>query len=121
MAYLRLQDFAEKRVDNPMMNLGSGVIGLGSYTRNRHNLVLSPTLKQRMKTVARAMRDNCSLPDKCLPSSMSDRAIGSPVPGKPGKVYTRCSSEEAASRIRNAAECGKMQLSTKGGVYGRGA
>ena len=119
MTYLSIVDFTSKRVVNPRMLQPGGVVMPGSYTRTRRNTPVSPGLLQRMKFTAGTMAANCRIADKCLPAGMNRAAIGQPVPGKPGKVYVECTSEEAARRLRNARECAIRQLSTKGGIYSK--
>jgi len=118
MYLLRPETFTRRVVFNPRMLKPGGAIGPGSYTRRAKNVVVSPGLIARNEFTARAMVENCSLPDKCVPKGM-DHLVGQPVPGKPGKVYTACTDEERARRLQAARECAIRTLSTKGGIYGK--
>jgi hypothetical protein len=99
------------------MLLKGGSVGPGSYERRNKNVVMSGGLKARNAFTAEIMRANCSLRDKCLPNTMNRGALGAPVPGSPGKIYTDCTDEEAARRLMDARECASRNLATKGGIY----
>lgn len=118
MAYLTLQSLGRREVVSSRMLKPGGTVGSGSYSRRIKNIITSPGLMRRMDFAASVMTANCRLTDACAPEG-KDALIGKPVPGKPGKMYTRCTVEEAATRLRNARECGKRNLATKGGIYGR--
>jgi len=118
MYLLRPETWTRRVVFNPRMLKPGGAVGPGSYTRRNKNVVVSPGLIKRNEYTARAMIENCSLPDKCVPKGRDDLA-GQPVPGKPGKVYVTCTDEERARRLQQARECAIRVLSTKGGIYGR--
>ena len=104
-------------VGNPRMLLKGGGVGSGTYERRNKNVVTSGGLMARNAFAAEVMRANCSLRDKCMPGNMSRSALGAPVPGSPGKVYTECTDEEAARRLMDARECASRNLATKGGIY----
>ena len=118
MYLLRPETFTRRVVFNPRMLKPGGAVGPGSYTRRAKNVVVSPGLIARNEFTARAMVENCSLKDKCVPKGMEHLA-GQPVPGKPGKVYVECTDEERARRLQAARECARKVLSSKGGIYGR--
>lgn len=123
MAHLSLEDFTSKKVQTSRMLKKGGVVGPGSYTRTRKNTPVSPNLLARMDYTARAMPQNCSEADVCVPTKfvqagVADRLVGTPVPGKPGKVYTQCDETERARRLAGARACAINTLSTKGGIYG---
>lgn len=109
--------WTKSTVNSSRMLLKGGDVGPGSYERRNKNVVLSGGLVARNAFTAEVMRANCSLRDKCLPNSMGRGALGAPVPGNPGKIYTDCTDEEAARRLMDARECATRQLSTKGGIY----
>jgi hypothetical protein len=99
------------------MLLKGGDVGPGSYERRNKNVVMSAGLRARNSFTSEVMRANCSLRDKCLPNSMGRGALGAPVPGSPGKIYTDCTDEEASRRLMDARECASRNLATKGGIY----
>ncbi len=117
MAYLTLQSLGRREVTTSRMLKPGGAVGSGQYTRRIKNIVTSPVLLRRMDFAAAVMTANCRLTDACAPEG-KEALVGKPVSGKPGKMYTRCSVEEASNRLRAARECAKRNLATKGGIYG---
>ena len=115
--YLELADFTQKSVVSSAMLQPDGSVAMGKYTRRAKNIVSSPGLLSRMKWTAANMRANCGLTDKCVPTGMTDLAIGNPVPGSPGKRYVACTPEERVRRLTSALACAKSTLATRGGVY----
>lgn len=109
--------WAYKTVSSSRMLQKGGTVGSGTYIRRNKNVVTAGGLMARNSFAAEVMRANCSLRDTCLPSSLSRGALGAPVPGKVGKVYTECTDEEAARRLMDARECASRNLATKGGIY----
>ncbi|GAH96392.1 unnamed protein product, partial [marine sediment metagenome] len=65
--------------------------------RRAKNIISSPGLLARMDWTAANMKANCGLADKCVPTGMTDMAIGQPVPGAVGKRYVACTTEEIKS------------------------
>ena len=118
--YLELADFTQKSVVSSAMLQPDGSVAMGKYTRRAKNIVSSPGLIARMKWTAANMRANCSLSDKCVPTGMTDMAVGQPVPGAPSKRYVACTSDERVRRLTSALACAKTTLATKGGVYASG-
>jgi len=119
MPHLTLIDFTLRRVFNPRMLQPGGVVAPGSYTRTRRNTPLSPGLLDRMEFTARTMREKCAKKDKCLPARLTPKAVGQPVPGKPGYVYVECTEEERRKRLEDARKCAIDNISTRGGIYTR--
>lgn len=117
MAYLTLQSLGRREVTSSRMLKPGGTVGSGQYTRRIKNIISSPGLLRRMDFTAGVMIANCRLTDACAPEG-KEMLVGKPVSGKPGKMYTRCTVEEASARLRNARECAKRNLATKGGIYG---
>jgi len=118
MAYLRLVDYTQIPVANPRMLQKGGGVAAGRYERRGKNIVISPILIARNEWTATHMKADCSLGNKCVPSGMNPAAVGQPVPGSPGKLYTNCTDTERVARLNNARECAMRVLATKGGVYG---
>ena len=118
MAYLTLVDFTQIPVTNSKMLQKGGGVAQGRYTRRAKNIVVSPGLIARNEWAAEHMRESCSLDNKCIPTGMNSAAVGQPVPGSPGKLYTNCTDAERATRLENARTCAKSTLATKGGIYG---
>lgn len=109
--------WAYKTVSSSRMLQKGGTVGSGTYMRRNKNVVTAGGLKARNSFAAEVMRANCSLKDACLPGNMGRAALGAPVPGKVGKIYTDCSDDEAARRLMDARECASRNLATKGGIY----
>lgn len=120
MTYLTLQSFARREVQSSRMLKKGGEVGPGNYSRRAKNIVTSPGLLRRMDYAAAIMKANCALTDACAPEGR-ETLVGKPVPGKAGKMYTRCTVADAANRLKAARACGKTNLSTKGGIYGSGS
>ena len=119
MAYLTLQSLGRREVTSSRMLKPGGTVGTGQYSRRIKNIVTSPGLLRRMDFAATIMTANCRLSDACAPEGR-EALVGKPVPGKPGKMYTRCTVDEAVRRLTTARACAKTNLSTKGGIYGSG-
>lgn len=118
---LEMVDFTQTVVSNPRGMKPGGAVGPIRYTRSRKNVIVSGGLKARNEMVAREVSRACSLADACLPTGMNPAAVGRPVPGKPGKVYTSCTADEAVRRLTTNLGCVTPILSTSGGIYGKGS
>ena len=117
MSYLTLADFSRRSVTSSMMLQKGGGVGPGKYDRRAKNIISSPGLLARMDWTAANMKANCGLADKCVPTGMTDMAVGQPVPGAVGKRYVACTTDERARRLDAALTCARTTLATKGGVY----
>ena len=117
MSFLTLADFSRRSVTSSRMLQKGGGVGPGKYDRRAKNIISSPGLLARMDGTAANMRANCGLADKCVPTGMSDMAVGQPVPGSPSKRYVACTIEERARRLDAALSCARTTLATRGGVY----
>ena len=112
MVHLRKSDFTTKTVRSRRMLQKGGVVAPGEYVRRTKNLVTSKGLMDWWDQVAKIMRENCSIKSNelCAPEGKEDKLVGKRVPGKPGKVYKRCTQEEREERLRNIVRCSREHL-----------
>ncbi len=118
MVHLKKSDFTTKTVRSKRMLQKGGTVGAGEYVRRTKNLISSKGLMDWWDEVREKMRENCSIKTNklCAPEGKEDELAGKRVPGKPGKMYTRCSPEEREKRLLDAMQCAKRTL-TKRGEY----
>lgn len=109
MAYTAVPaEFISRRtVTNPMCLQKGGGLGTCTYDRRAFNVVISGAVIARNAASARAMKERCSLSDRCA-------APGDPMIGKTleGKVVKACDTGERRRRLTDAYACAKSTLSS---------
>jgi len=108
MAYTKVPaEFVSRRtVTNPLCLQKGGGLGTCTYDRRAFNVVISGAVIARNEATAKAMKDRCSLSDRCAPP-------GDPMIGKTleGKLVKACDTAERRKRLTDAYACAKATLS----------